>query len=55
VLDGVAHALAEVARLVTVAQLAGLVLAGAGARGDGDAADVALVGDDLDLDGRVAA
>ena len=48
-------ALAEVALLVAVAQLDGLVRAGAGAAGDGGPADGAVGEDDVDLDGRVAA
>ena len=55
VLDGLEDALAEVALLVAVAQLDGLVGAGAGARGDGGAADGAVGEDDVDFDGRVAA
>ena len=53
--DGLDHALAEVARLVAVAQLDGLVGAGAGARGDGGAAEGAVGQDHIDLDGGVAA
>ncbi len=53
--DGLGDALAEVARLVAVAELDGLVDAGAGARGDGGAAERAVGQDDVDLDGRVAA
>ena len=52
--DGLGDALAEVPLLVAVAQLDGLVNAGAGAGGDGGAAEGAVGQDDVDLDGRVA-
>ena len=55
VADGLADALAEVALLVAVAQLEGLVLAGGGAGRDGGAAQVAARHGHLDLDGGVAA
>ena len=55
VVDGLEHALAEVAALVAVAQLVGLERAGGCAGGDGGAGDGAVVEQDLDLDGRVAA
>ena len=50
-----AHALAEIALLVAVAQLDGLVRAGRGARRHGGAAARAVLEDDIDLDGRIAA
>ena len=53
-LDGVAHALAEIA-FAAVAQLDGFVRAGRGARGHGGAAAGAVGKDDVDLYGRVAA
>ena len=53
--DGLERALAEVAVLVAVAQLDGLVGPGAGPARDGGPADGAVGQDDLDLDGRVAA
>ena len=55
VLDGLAHALAQVTALVAVAQLAGLVDAGGSAGGNSRAAHSAVVQGDLDLNGRVAA
>ena len=55
VLDGLVHALAEVALLVAVAQLDGLVRAGGGAGGHGGAAERAVLEHDVDLDGRIAA
>ena len=55
VLNGLADALAQVAALVAVAQLAGLVDAGGGAGGNSSAADGAVVQGDLDLNGRIAA
>ena len=53
--DGLLDALAAVALLVAVAQLVGLERAGGGAGGDGGAGDHAVLEQDLDLDGRVAA
>ena len=47
--------LPSVLLLVVVAQLDGFVLAGAGARRDGGAAEGAVFEDDVDFDGRVAA
>ena len=55
VVDGLQHPLAEVFRLVAVAQFPGLVDAGAGAAGHGRAAERAVGQLDVDLDGRVAA
>ena len=52
--DGLQHALAEVAVLVAVAQLVGLERTGGCAGGDGGAGDGAVVEQHLDLDGRVA-
>ena len=54
VLDGLAHALAEVTGLDAVAQLDGLVLAGGGPGGHRRAAEDAGVEDDIDLDGGIA-
>ena len=54
-LDRVAHALAEIALLVAVAQLDGLVRAGRGARRHAGAAARAVLKHDIDLDGRIAA
>ena len=52
---GLLHALAQVAVLVAVAQLAGLVHAGGSAGGHGGAAHGAVLQDNLHLDGGVAA
>ena len=52
--DGLGDALAQVARLVAVAEFDRLVDAGAGARGDRGAAERAVGQDHVDLDGRVA-
>ena len=54
VLDGLGDALAQVASLVAVAELDRLVGAGAGAGGDGGAAERPVGQDHVDLDGRVA-
>ena len=48
-------ALAEVARLVAIAQLDRLVRSGRGARGHGRAAVGSVLQHDIDLDGRIAA
>ena len=53
-LDGLLHALADVA-LAAVAQLDGLEGAGGGTAGDGGATERAVLEEDLDLDGGVAA
>ena len=53
--DGLLHALAQVVRLVAVAQLPGFVHAGAGAAGHGGRADRVVVERDIDFDGRIAA
>jgi uncharacterized protein YqfA (UPF0365 family) len=53
--DGLLHALAEVARLVAVAQFDGFVLAGGGAGRNRGAADSAAGEANVDLDGRIAA
>eukprot|EP01084_Bolivina_argentea_P292679 503225_1 len=53
VADGLGDTLAEVAVLVTVTELAGLVDAGGGTTGDAGA-EGAVAGGDLDLDGGVA-
>ena len=53
--DGLRHALAEVVRLVAVAQLPRFVHAGAGAAGHGGGADRVVVERDIDFDGRIAA
>src|SRR5262249_25066244 len=50
-----AHALAQVASLVAVAQLDRLVLARRGAGGHGSPPARAVFKDDVDLDGRIAA
>ena len=55
VVDGLEHALAAVAVLVAVAQFDRLVLAGRGAAGHGGPADAAVLQEDIDLDGGVAA
>ena len=55
VVDRLEDALAEIALLVAVAQFDGLVGAGAGAAGHGGPADGAVVEDDFDFDGRIAA
>src|SRR5262249_32985847 len=55
ILDGLEDALAEIAFLVAVAQLAGLVGAGAGARGDGGPANGPVGQGDFDFERRVAA
>ena len=52
---GLLHALAQVAVLVAVAQLAGLVHAGGSAGGHSGAAHGAVLQDDLHLDGGIAA
>ena len=52
---GVEHALAEVGALVAVTQLAGLVDAGRGTRGDRGAAFSAVIQADVDFDGGIAA
>ena len=54
-LERLLHALAEVARLVAVAQLDRLVRAGRGAGGNGGAAERAVLQRHIDLDGRIAA
>ena len=53
--DGLQHALAEIALLVAVAQLHRLVRAGRGARGHRRAAARAILQHHIDLDGRIAA
>ena len=53
--DRLLHALAEVARLVAIAQFDRLVRAGRGARRHGGAAERAVLQHDVDLDGRIAA
>ena len=53
--DRLAHALAEIALLVAVAQLDRLVRAGRGARRHRGAAERAVLQHDVDLDGRIAA
>ena len=53
--DRLLHAFAEVKRFVAVAQLPGLVHAGAGAAGHGGRADRAVVQRDIDFDRRIAA
>ena len=53
--DGLEDALAEVALLVAVAQLDRLVRAGAGPGGDRGGADGAVVEQDFDFEGGVAA
>ncbi len=55
VVDGFEDALAHELFLVVVAEFAGLVFAGAGAGGDGGAAEGAVFQNDIDLDGRIAA
>src|SRR4051812_13868669 len=55
VFDGIKNSFAEVGFLVAVTKLASLVLASACAGGDGGAADGAVLEDDIDLDGWVAA
>ena len=55
VLDGLQHALAEVAAGVAVAQFDGLARAGGGARGHGGAAHDARFEQDVGLDGGIAA
>ena len=55
VLDGLRDALAQVATLVAIAQLAGLKGAGRSARRHHRAAEAAVLEHDLDLDGGVAA
>ena len=55
VVDGLRDAFAEEQLLVAVAQLPGFVDAGAGAAGDGGAAERAVGQRDVDLDGRIAA
>ncbi len=55
VLHGGEHALAQVAALVAVAELAGLVDAGGGAGGHGGAAHGAVLQVDLHLNGGIAA
>ena len=52
--DRLAHALAAIA-LVAIAQLDSLMRAGRGARGHRGAAEGAVLQQDIDLDGRVAA
>ena len=54
-LDGLGHALAEIAFLVAVAQFPGLVLAGGSPAGHGGAAVVAAFEVDLDFNGGIAA
>ncbi len=53
--DGLRDALAQVHGLVAIAQLPRFVHAGAGAAGDGGAADGAVIERDVDFDGGVAA
>ena len=53
--DRLAHALAEIARLVAVAQLDRLVRAGGGAGRNRGAAERAVLQRDVDFDGRIAA
>ena len=53
--DRLLHALAEIARLVAVAELDRLVRAGGGARGDRGAADRAVLQHHIDLDRGIAA
>src|SRR5579871_1789411 len=53
-LDRLLHALAEIARLVAVAELDGLARAGRRAGGHGRAAHRAILEDDVDLDGGIA-
>ena len=55
IFDGAQHALAEVARLVAVAQFEGFVLAGGGAGGHRGAAARAVFEDDVGFDGGIAA
>ena len=54
-LDGLRNALAQIATLVAVAQLAGLKGAGRSARRHHRAAKAAVLEHDLDLDGGIAA
>ena len=53
--DGLAHALAEVARFIAIAQFDGFVLAGGRARGHCGAARCAAFEDDIRFHGRIAA
>ena len=53
--DRLGDALAEIARLVAVAQFDRLMRAGRGARRHGGAAHGAVFEHDIDLDGRIAA
>ncbi len=55
ILDGLENAFAEVALLVAVAKLDGLVIAGAGPGGYGGPAQSAVLEDDVDFDGGIAA
>ena len=55
VVDGLENPLAEILRLVAVAELQGLVDAGAGPAGDGGAAERAVGQFHVDLDGGIAA
>ena len=54
VVDGLENALADVTRLVAVAQFDGLVLAGGGSAGHCGAAAGAAFEDDIGFDGRIA-
>ncbi len=53
--NGLEHALAEIFRFVTVAELEGFVLAGRSAGGDGGAAKRSAIKDDVGFDGGIAA
>ncbi len=55
VLDGLQNALAEINLLVVIAQLDGFMLAGAGAAGDGGAAQRAVFENYVDFDRGIAA
>ena len=53
--DGLEHALAEIFRFVTVAELEGFVLAGGSAGRDGGAAKRSAIEEDVGFDGGIAA
>jgi hypothetical protein len=52
---GLAHPLAQIAALIAIAQFQGLAGTGGGARGNGGAANGTIGGDDIGLDGGIAA